>query len=78
MSENSMYQEIRSHLAYLRLGAAAEALPSELEHARAENLGHSEFLHRLLGVVGGPAGALRLSAVPVDVRRLRLHHPALG
>jgi DNA replication protein DnaC len=50
MSESSLYQEIRSHLAYLRLGAAAEALPAELEHARAENLGHSEFLHRLLGI----------------------------
>ena len=50
MSENSTYQQIRAHLAYLRLGAAAEALPAELEHARTENLGHSEFLHRLLGV----------------------------
>ena len=34
MSESSTYQEIRSHLAYLRLGAAAEALPGELDHAR--------------------------------------------
>ena len=50
MSESSIYQEIRAHLAYLRLGAAAEALPAELEHARTEGLGHSEFLHRLLGV----------------------------
>ena len=50
MSESSTYQEIRSHLAYLRLGAAAEALPGELDHARTEKLGHSEFLHRLLEV----------------------------
>jgi len=50
MSESSTYQEIRSHLAYLRLGAAAEALPGELDHARTEGLGHSEFLHRLLEV----------------------------
>ncbi len=50
MSESSTYQEIRSHLAYLRLGAAAEALPGELEHARKEGLGHSEFLARLLEV----------------------------
>jgi DNA replication protein DnaC len=50
MSEPSIYQQIRSHLAYLRLSAAAEALPGELEHARTHELGHSEFLHRLLGV----------------------------
>ena len=34
MSEPSVYQELRAHLAYLRLGAAAEALPGELDHAR--------------------------------------------
>ena len=50
MSESSTYQQIRSHLAYLRLGAAAEALPGELDHARKERLGHSEFLARLLEV----------------------------
>ena len=44
MSESSTYQEIRSHLAYLRLGAAAEALPGELDHARTEKLGHSRVL----------------------------------
>jgi DNA replication protein DnaC len=49
MSEQSTYQELRSHLAYLRLSAAAEALPGELEHARSNDLGHSEFLLRLLG-----------------------------
>ena len=50
MSESSTYQQIRSHLAYLRLSAAAEALPGELDHARQEKLGHSEFLARLLEV----------------------------
>lgn len=50
MSEPSTYQQLRSHLAYLRLSAAAEALPSELDHARAESLGHSEFLARLLAL----------------------------
>ncbi len=50
MSESSTYQQIRSHLAYLRLGAAAEALPGELDHARKEKLGHSDFLARLLEV----------------------------
>ena len=33
MSENSTYQKLRGHLAYLRLAAAAEALPAELDHA---------------------------------------------
>jgi DNA replication protein DnaC len=50
VSESSVYQELRSHLAYLRLSAAAEALPAELDHARTSNLGHTEFLHRLLDV----------------------------
>ena len=48
MSERSDYQELRAHLAYLRLAAAAEALPGELDRARSEQLGHSEFLRRLL------------------------------
>jgi hypothetical protein len=34
MSENSTYQELRGHLAYLRLAAAAEALPAELDRRR--------------------------------------------
>ena len=36
--------------AYLRLSAAAEALPGELDNARKEGLGHSDFLARLLEV----------------------------
>jgi DNA replication protein DnaC len=50
VSEPSLYQELRSHLAYLRLTAAAEALPGELDHARTNDLGHTEFLARLLEV----------------------------
>jgi DNA replication protein DnaC len=50
MSEDSIYQQLRGHLAYLRLSAAAEALPGELDHARAHKLGHSAFLSRLLEV----------------------------
>jgi len=50
VSEASTYQELRSHLSYLRLTAAAEALPAELDHARRNDLGHSEFLGRLLEV----------------------------
>jgi DNA replication protein DnaC len=50
MSDNSTYQKLRSHLAYLRLGAAAEALPGELDHAAKAKLGHTAFLERLLDV----------------------------
>jgi DNA replication protein DnaC len=50
MKDASLYQQARSHLAYLRLAAAAEALPACLEHAASENLGHTAFLERLLDV----------------------------
>ena len=50
MSGDSTYQKLRSHLAYLRLAAAAEALPGELDHAAKAELGHTAFLERLLDV----------------------------
>lgn len=50
MSDASIYQQARGHLASLRMAAAAEALPSELEHAAAHDLGHTAFLERLLAV----------------------------
>lgn len=48
MSEASVYQQLRGHLAELRLTAAAEALPAELDHAAAAGLSHTAFLERLL------------------------------
>ena len=33
MSDQSFYQQARSHLAYLRMAAVVEALPAELEYA---------------------------------------------
>ena len=50
MSENSKYQELRAHLAFLRMTAAAEALPATLDEAKAGNLSHQDFLERLLSV----------------------------
>src|SRR5271154_102088 len=50
MSDNSIYQTLRGHLAYLRLAAAAEALPGELDHAMKSKLTHTAFLERLLAV----------------------------
>jgi DNA replication protein DnaC len=50
MSERSDYQTLRAHLAFLRMSAAAEALPAELDHAIQAKLSHSAFLERLLSV----------------------------
>lgn len=49
-AEQSAYQALRAHLAYLRLTAAAEALPGELERATKEKLGPTAFLERLLAI----------------------------
>ena len=50
MSEASTYQALRGQLAYLRLAAAAEALPAELDRSAADKASHTTFLWRLLGV----------------------------
>ncbi len=50
MTEQSTYQQLRGHLAYLRLTAAAEALPAHLDQATAAQLSHTAFLERLLAV----------------------------
>ena len=46
----SAYQQLRGHLHYLRLEAAAEALPAALDHAKANKLGHTAFLEHLLAI----------------------------
>ena len=50
MSEASTYQELRAHLSTLRLAAAAEALPAELDRARAEKSSHTAFAESLLSI----------------------------
>jgi DNA replication protein DnaC len=50
MTETTMYQEVRSHLAYLKLDTAAGALAAELDHATKKQLSHTAFLQRLLDV----------------------------
>jgi hypothetical protein len=50
VSESSTYQQLRGHLAALKLSAAAEALPVQLDHASKEKLGHTAFLERLLAI----------------------------
>lgn len=74
MSESSTYQKLRSHLAYLRLGAAAEALPGALEHAHANQLSHTAFLEKLLDVevaateIRRQAGLERFARLPAPWR----------
>ena len=50
MSADTIYQQLRSHLAYLKLGAAADALAPALEAAEREKPGYTRFLHDLLQV----------------------------
>ena len=50
MTESSEYQKLRAHLAFLRMTAAAEALPGELDHATKAKLTHQGFLERLLAI----------------------------
>src|SRR4051794_12073290 len=50
MSRDSLYQQLRTQLTYLRLTAAAEALPGELDTATKAKATHAEFLHQLLGI----------------------------
>jgi DNA replication protein DnaC len=54
---------LRGHLASLRLAAAAEALPAELEYAQKMKLGHTAFLERLLGVEVTATEARRRSSL---------------
>jgi DNA replication protein DnaC len=66
----SRYQRLRSHLHNLRLEAAAEALPQQLEQARREKLSHTAFLERLLAIeveateARRLAGRLRFASLP--------------
>jgi DNA replication protein DnaC len=50
MSAGSDYQRLRAHLAFLRMTAAAEALPALLDEATGKGLSHSAFLERLLAL----------------------------
>ncbi len=74
MSETSVYQKIRGHLAYLRLPAAAEALPGILDAAQKSKRGHSAVLEELLAVevaateVRRRAGLERFARLPAPWR----------
>ena len=66
----SVYQQLRGHLATLKLHAAAQALPGVLDAARAENLSLTAALERLLALevtdteARRLAGRLRFASLP--------------
>ncbi len=49
-AQASLYQQLRGHLATLKLHAAAEHLPAVLDAARTENLSLTAALERLLAL----------------------------
>lgn len=71
MAEAERYQRLRAHLAFLKLPAAAEALPEVLDAARADELSLVAALERLLAVeveateVRRLAGRLRFACLPM-------------
>lgn len=71
---DSLYQHVRSHLAYLKLAAAAEALPAHLDEAMKTKATHTEFLQRLLAIevdateARRHAGRLRFANFPAPWR----------
>ena len=74
MSRDSLYQQLRGHLGYLKLTAAAEALPGELDTAMKTKATHTEFLERLLSIevdateARRHAGRLRFANFPAPWR----------
>lgn len=71
---DTVYQQLRSHLAYLKLGAAAEVLPTHLDDALKAKTTHTEFLEQLLAVEVAAvearrhAGLLRFANFPAPWR----------
>jgi DNA replication protein DnaC len=70
VNKHATYQQLRGHLAYLKLTAAAEQLPAALEAAEKTKPGYTQFLHDLLEVEVNAtqdrrlAGRLRLAGFP--------------
>lgn len=49
-ADTSLYQQLRTQLTFLRLDAAAEALPGLLDEAQKSKVTHTAFLSKLLTV----------------------------
>jgi DNA replication protein DnaC len=69
-AQASLYQQLRGHLAVLKLHDAAEALPAVLDQARTEDLTMTAALERLLAIevtanqARRLAGRLRFASLP--------------
>jgi len=69
-AEASVYQQLRAHLASLKLTACAEALPAVLDQAQADGLSMTATLERLLAIEVDAtearrlAGRLRFASLP--------------
>lgn len=61
-AEAATYQRLRSHLAYLGLAAAAEALPAVLDAARDQHLPVLDALEQLLAAEADAVAARKLAA----------------
>jgi DNA replication protein DnaC len=61
VAETSVYQQLRGHLAYLKLTACAEALPGVLDQAQTEGLSMTATLERLLAIEVDATNARRLA-----------------
>jgi DNA replication protein DnaC len=62
MSQAECYQQLRAHLGFLGLAAAAESLPGLLDRARVEKLGPVELLEQLLAVEAAAVEERRLTS----------------
>jgi DNA replication protein DnaC len=72
MNEQTIYQQLRSHLAYLRLSAVSEQLAVALDEAKREQPSYTRFLERLLRLEVETAerrrleGRLRFASFPSE------------
>jgi DNA replication protein DnaC len=73
-AQAGLYQQLRAHLAVLKLHDAAEHLPAVLDAAREEKLGLTAALERLLAIEVDAtearrlAGRLRFASLPTPAR----------
>ena len=82
MSSDTLYQQVREHLHYLKLGAVADALAPALEDAEKTKPGYTQFLHALLQAEVDATeqrrlqGRLRFSKLPARKTLEQFDHTA--
>jgi DNA replication protein DnaC len=81
-AQSSLYQQLRGHLAVLKLHDAAEHLPAVLDAARDEHLTITAALERLLAIEVGAtearrlSGRLRFASLPTPARLADIDYDA--